>query len=133
MNLFKTAEERGVNYVLARMLQYGSSAEVYGHVDDFMYRHENVYITICTDVFSAAFAPGVSATQALGLDPEIVIPIIKHILRTRKVRGFDICEIAPRFDKDDTTASLGAVLVFAVVSTICAMQGLSIDVGADFF
>lgn len=133
VNLFKTAEERGVNYVLARMLQYGSSAEVYGHIDDFMYRHENVYITICTDVFSAAFAPGVSATQALGLDPEIVIPIIKHILRTRKVRGFDICEIAPRFDKDDTTASLGAVLVFAVVSTICAMQGLSIDVGADFF
>lgn len=133
VNLFKVAEEKGVNYVLARMLQYGSSAEVYEHVDNFMYKHENVYITICTDVFSAAFAPGVSATQALGLDPEVVIPIIKHVIRTRKVRGFDVCEIAPRFDKDDTTASLGAVLIFAVVSTICAMKELSVDVGADFY
>ena len=133
VKLFQTAEEHDVKYMLARMIQYGSQDEVYEHVDNFMYQHENVYITICSDVFSAAVAPGVSATQALGLDPEVAIPIIKHVIRTHKVRGFDVCEIAPRFDQDDTTASLGAVLIFAVVTTLCGMNHLSIDVGADFF
>lgn len=133
VSLFRTAEEKNVKYVLARALQYGSQAQVYEHIDNFMYQHENAYITVCTDVFSAAFAPGVSATQALGLDPEAVVPLMKHILRTRKVRGFDICEISPRFDHDDTTASLGAVLIFAVVTTLCSMNHLSIEIGEDFY
>ena len=58
--------------------------------------------------------------SALGL------PLIKHVLRTRKVRGFDICEISPRFDQDNTTANLGAVIIFAVVNTLCRLNGLSI-------
>jgi len=96
-------------------------------VDTFLYQCKNAYITICTDVFSSAFAPGVSATQSFGADPEAVLPIIKHILRTRKVRGFDICEISPRFDQDNTTANLGAVLIFAVVDTLCGMNHLNVE------
>ena len=68
-------------------------------MDQFLYQCDDTYITVCSDVFSSAFAPGVSAPQSLGLDPEIVLPLIKHVLRTRKVRGFDICEISPRFDQ----------------------------------
>ena len=56
-----------------------------------------------------------------------MLPIIKHIIRTRKVKGFDICEISPRFDQDNTTANLGAVIIFAVVSTLCKMNNLDID------
>ena len=66
----------------------------------------------------------VSAPQSLGLDPEVVLPLLKHVLRTRKVRGFDICEISPRFDQDNTTANLGAVIIFAVINTLCRMNGL---------
>ena len=133
VSLFRTAEELGVHYVLARELQYGSATSVYEKVDTFMYEHESAYITICTDVFSSAFAPGVSATQAIGLDPEVVLPVIKHILRTRKIRGFDICEISPRFDHDNTTASLGAVLIFSVVNTICQMHGLAVNTGVEYY
>ena len=97
-------------------------------IDTFLYECDSAYITICTDVFSSAFAPGVSATQSLGLDPEVVLPLLKHILRTRQVRGFDICEISPRFDQDNTTANLGAVLIFAVVNTMCKLNNLAIDV-----
>lgn len=97
-------------------------------MDTFLYQCSSAYITVCTDVFSSAFAPGVSATQSLGLDPEVVLPIIKHILRTRRVRGFDICEISPRFDQDNTTANLGAVIIFAVVNTLCKLNNLAIDV-----
>ena len=79
---------------------------------------------ILRGVFATVIAPGVSAPQSLGLDPEVVLPLLKHVLRTRKVRGFDICEISPRFDQDNTTANLGAVIIFAVINTLCRMNGL---------
>lgn len=127
IKLFKTATELGVNYVLAKNFTASNMAGILEKVDTFLYPSKNAYITICTDVFSSAFAPGVSATQSLGLDPEVVLPVIKHILRTRKVRGFDLCEISPRFDQDNTTANLGAVLVFSVVDTLTTLNGLQVE------
>ena len=127
VQLFKVAKALGVEYILAKEVQTSGYASILEKVDLFMTECRNAYVTVCTDVFSSAFAPGVSATQSLGLDPEVVLPIIKHILRTRKVRGFDICEISPRFDQDNTTANLGAVIIFAVVSTLCKMNDLDID------
>lgn len=129
VNLFRTAERLGVDYILAKNISSTNYAAILEKVDMFLYHCEASYITVCTDVFSSAFAPGVSAPQSLGLDPEIVLPIIKHILRTRKVRGLDICEISPRFDQDNTTANLGATIAFAAVNTICKLHGLVI---ADF-
>lgn len=126
VQLFKAAKTLGVDYILAKELQPANYAAVLERVDTFLYHCKTAYITICTDVFSSAFAPGVSATQSFGADPEAVLPIIKHILRTRKVRGFDICEISPRFDQDNTTANLGAVLIFAVIDTLCGMNHLNV-------
>ena len=124
VSLFKYAQENDVNYILAKEIQNSTYAVILEKIDTFLFHCSSAYMTICTDVFSAAFAPGVSATQALGLEPEAVLPIIKHILRTRKVRGFDICEISPRFDQDDTTAKLGAVIIFTVVNTMCKLNDL---------
>lgn len=133
VSLFKTAEKLGVRYVLAKEIQNGSYISVVEKIDTFLYNYESTYITICTDVFNSAFAPGVSATQSIGLDPEVVLPLIKHIIRTRKVKGFDICEISPRFDQDDTTASLGAVIIFTVVNTICKLRNLAVITETDFY
>jgi formiminoglutamase len=124
VSLFKYAQENDVNYILAKDIRKSTYEIVLEKIDTFLYQCDSAYVTICTDVFSAAFAPGVSATQALGLEPDVVLPIIKHILRTRKIRGFDICEISPRFDQDHTTAKLGAVIIFAVVNTLCKINDL---------
>ena len=124
VSLFKKARELGVDYVLAKEIQGSNMESILERMDTFLYRCRDAYITVCTDVFSSAFAPGVSAPQSLGLDPEVVLPLLKHVLRTRKVRGFDICEISPRFDQDNTTANLGAVIIFAVINTLCRMNGL---------
>jgi len=126
VSLFKYAQEHDVNYILAKEIQTSTYEVILEKIDTFLYHCSSAYMTICTDVFSAAYAPGVSATQALGLDPEAVLPIIKHILRTRKIKGFDICEISPRFDQDDTTAKLGAVIIFTVVNTMCKLNDLLI-------
>lgn len=119
VSLFKTADKLGTDYIQAQEIQSGTYINIIERVDSFMYDLDNIYITICADVFSSAFAPGVSATQSLGLDPDVVLPILKHILRSKKAVAFDICEVSPRFDQDNTTANLAAVLVFSVIDTIC--------------
>ena len=115
-----------MDYVLAKEVQSSNLESILERLDQYLYQCRDAYITVCTDVFSSAFAPGVSAPQSLGLDPEAVLPLLKHVLRTRKVRGFDICEISPRFDQDNTTANLGAVIIFAVVNTLSRLSGLSV-------
>ena len=69
-------------------------------------------------------AAAIDGCGPLTLFFRVVLPLLKHVLRTRKVRGFDICEISPRFDQDNTTANLGAVIIFAVINTLCRMNGL---------
>ncbi|MGO1580487.1 MAG: formimidoylglutamase [Peptoniphilaceae bacterium] len=117
-SLFKFADAAGVEYVLAKDMIHHDLFSIFEQVDDFMRKVDSAYVTICSDVFSSSFAPGVSAPQPLGLDPEIVILILKHILTYDKVISFDIAEVSPRFDKDNTTASLAAVLIFTLVSKL---------------
>lgn len=126
VDLFKTAGKLGVKYILAKDIVDSDSWSLLEKIDDFIKLNDHLYVTICSDVFSSAYAPGVSATQPLGLDPERVLKFIKYILKSNKVISFDIAEVAPRFDQDNTTANLAAVLIFSVISTIAQMHNLSI-------
>jgi len=121
--LFKKAQSIGAHWMLARDIAEGGAEAAFPLIDDFCARHEKVMITTCADVFSTAYAPGVSAPQPLGLDPEKVLRMIKRIMACGKLAGFDICEVAPRFDQDSTTASLAATLIFAVVNSIAEQRG----------
>ncbi|HWR44503.1 formimidoylglutamase [Sporomusa sp.] len=124
LELFKTAEQYGVVHIPAEEVATKGDWNVIEKVDEFMKSTKHIYITVCADVFSTAFAPGVSAAQSLGLHPEEVLRYLKHIIRSEKVIGFDIAEISPRFDQDSTTASLAKVLIFSVVNAMCRLKGL---------
>ena len=124
VSLFKYAQEHDVHYIHAKEIRKSTYEIVLEKIDTFLYHCNSGYMTICTDVFSAAFAPGVSAPQPMGLKPDVVLPIIKHALRTRKIKGLDICEISPRYDFDGTTAKLGAIIIFSVVNTMCKLNDL---------
>jgi formiminoglutamase len=127
VDLFKTSERLGVQHLLAKDLAEMPLQEAQMILWDFASSREHLYVTICIDVFSSAFAPGVSATQPLGLDPERAFQLLRHLFQTRKVRGFDVCEVSPRFDQDSVTASLAKVLVFSAVTALAQLHGLSID------
>lgn len=116
--LFKTAEKLNVPYILARDITHRDDYMIMEDIHEFIKSKEHIQITICSDVFSSAFAPGVSATQSLGLEPEKVLKLIKYILRTKKAIGFDIAEVSPRFDQDNNTANLAAVIIFSVINTL---------------
>lgn len=125
VELFKTADKLNVNYVLAKDISGNNIFDELDKLDNFMQDQEHIYITVCSDVFSSAFAPGVSASQSLGLDPEIVLKFIKHILKSNKVISFDIAEVSPRFDQDNNTANLAAVIIFSVVTALAKINNLS--------
>ncbi len=118
VSLFKDAERLGVEYILAKDIANTDYYPMVEKLDDFMRKQDHLYITICSDVFSSAFAPGVSAPQPLGLNPDKVLIFLKYILRSKKTISFDIAEVSPRFDQDDTTANLASVMIFSVVNTL---------------
>lgn len=116
LSLFKKAEELNVRYIMAKDLTMDTLSKNQETVDTFIYKHDYIYLSICSDVLSAAYAPGVSAPQPFGLHPEIVITLVKHILLSGKVMGMDIAEVSPRFDTDNRTARLAAILFFAALN-----------------
>jgi formiminoglutamase len=68
-------------------------------------------ISLDLDVFPAFVAPGVSAPQAVGLDPRLVV----HMIRTLgpRVKQLGIYEYNPRYDVDDRTARLAALFLYS--------------------
>jgi formiminoglutamase len=118
VSLFRFAEELGVETVLARDINDFDLEPVKQKLSAFLAGIDASYVTICADVFSSAFAPGVSASQPFGLHPETVLRLLKHVLASGKVVSFDFAEVSPRFDSDDNTAKLAAVFVYALVNTL---------------
>jgi len=118
VSLFRVAEELGVETVLAKNINGADLATIKQKIDAFIAGNDAIYVTICADVFSSAFAPGVSAPQPFGLQPETVLRLLKHVLASGKVVTFDFAEVSPRFDSDDNTAKLAAVFIFALVNTL---------------
>ena len=117
-SLFKTAEALGVEYILAKEIDEKSLSRIYRKLEKYIRQHKYIYLTLCSDVFSSAFAPGVSAPQPFGLHPEILLKLIKYIIKSGKVVSIDIAEVSPRFDEDNQTAQLAAITIYAVINTL---------------
>lgn len=118
VNLFQTAEQLGADYILAQDITKSNILELLNKLNYYLNQNDYIYLSICADVFSSAIAPGVSSTQPLGIEAEIALDLIKHIIKSKKVISFDIAEVSPRFDLDNSTAKLAAIIIFAVVNTL---------------
>ena len=105
-------------FVMAIALIFFANEVSSKNLDEFIAQNDCIYLTICSDVFSSAFAPGVSAPQPFGLHPEIGLKLIKHIAGSKKVISFDIAEVLPRFDEDNRTAKLAAIIIFAAINKL---------------
>jgi len=117
-SLFAKADEIGAEYILAKDISSVLLPQVELLIQEFVKDKDQVYLTLCTDVLSAAHAPGVSAVQPFGLDPDLVLQLIKAIIKTGKVCSMDIAEVSPRFDSDNRTAKLVAVYIYAVINAL---------------
>jgi formiminoglutamase len=114
-HLFETAKKYNTKIILADELHQGQLEKTVDFIDRVIDSNDMVYLSLCLDVFSAAYAPGVSAIQALGLMPWHVIPLVRQLAASGKVVSYDIAELAPRYDFDQCTAKLAANLVYEIV------------------
>jgi formiminoglutamase len=114
--LFNFAKSNNTQYILAGDIHKEYADKINSVIQDFIASVDILYLTICMDVFSAAFAPGVSAAAYNGIFPDVFfIQILKQIIQTNKIKAFDIAEVNPDFDIDNRTARLGASFIFEFV------------------
>lgn len=123
-----TAAQLGTMVVPADMVRQDAKGRVIAQLDAFISSCDVVYVTLCMDVFAAAFAPGVSAPQPLGLSPPQLLPFLHYLAGSGKMVGFDVAEVAPPLDRDNQTVTLGAAIIAEVIHHLRAMP---FRVGAD--
>ena len=111
VSLFETAKQLNCKFLYADDFFLKPTSNTIAFLDPIIAKADRIYLSICLDVFSQAFAPGVSAPQPLGLEPWHIIPLIRHIAKSGKLRSFDIVELCPQFDEQDKTVRLATALI----------------------
>jgi formiminoglutamase len=112
---FDIAKQFNTKLILADELHQGQQEKCVDFIDRVIDENELIYMSLSLDVFSPAFAPGVSSIQPLGLNPWHVIPLIRQIAASGKVLSYDIVEHVPCYDIDHRTAKLAAMLVYEII------------------
>ncbi len=112
LQLFDTAHQLGMKYILADELFFENLPNVYAKINELTENVDLLYLTICMDVFNASIAPGVSALAYNGIfaNPTFM-HFYRHILRNEKLVALDVAEVNPEFDEAHKTARLAASLI----------------------
>lgn len=113
--LFNTAEQYQTKILSADDLQANEPVRNLEFIDRVLRDNDHIYLTLCLDVFSAAYAPGVSAPQAFGLTPWQLLPLIRQVAESGKVISYDIAELSPPYDHDARTAKLAANFIYEIL------------------
>lgn len=115
--LFDTAAGLGVKHIPAEGFMAANQEVIKGQLEEFIAGSTHIYVTICMDVFSSSFAPGVSAAAFSGLIPDaFFFSCLKSVMASGKVISMDIAECNPVFDQDQRTAKLAAALAFSMIT-----------------
>jgi formiminoglutamase len=113
--MFDKAKTFRTKILYAEDLHQGQREKSFDFIDRIIDENEIIYISLSLDVFSPAYAPGVSTIQPLGLTPWHIIPLIRQAAASGKVISYDISEHVPRYDIDHRTAKLAATLIYEIV------------------
>jgi formiminoglutamase len=117
VELFNYADSINTHYYLAETM-LNEPEVVQDALSEWLLSAQNIYLTLCLDVFAAACAPGVSAPQAMGLLPHSLLPFFRQVLQSGKVVGFDVAELNPVYDRDEQTAMLAAYFIAEVLRNV---------------
>ncbi len=114
--LFEYAKQKNVRLVEDVDCTLDRLGELERVISAFLNSIDELYLTICLDVFSACHVPGVSAPSAVGVEPVVVIKLLKKLKFMCKqhrvtLRVADVAEMNPEYDQDNRTAKLAARLV----------------------
>lgn len=117
--LFDRASKTGSTYLLDKELNIFTNESVKETITSFCEEVDGIYLSIDMDVFSAAFAPGISAANPKGLAPDYLFDeYITTIFNSKKVLSIDFAEVNPTYDIDNRTSKLAARLLFDVIERL---------------
>lgn len=108
---FELAKTFNTHYLLADDIHLHDQTLCDAFINRLIDNNDFIYVSLSLDVFSPAFAPGVSNIQPLGLYPWQVIPFLRKIASSGKMISFDVVEHTPLYDIDHRTAKLAASLI----------------------
>ena len=78
---------------------------------------KRIYLSIDMDVIDPAFAPGVTEPEPAGILPNQLLIIAKEIAK-EGVLGFDLMEICPKYDIQNTTQYLAYRIILEIISSM---------------
>lgn len=114
--LFNFAHSKSVQIFHAKELHEHRIGKIIDEIIAFGRSVDLVYLTVDLDVFSAAYAPGVSAPAYRGIVPDINFDLLfSTILELPNLRSVDVAELNPALDIDNRTAKLAVDLLFKVL------------------
>ncbi len=116
--LFDRAGELNVTFLPAGAMTSGNLPNILNAINNLAKEVDEIYLTICLDVFDSSVAPGVSAPSVAGLSAGFVAEIIHRIMETGKVVVCSIAELNPLYDTDNKTARLAAFILYTIVEEI---------------
>lgn len=112
--LFKRAEDLNVDYITADEIHLNLN-HILDKLKQIIQQFDAIYISLDIDAFDASFAPGVSATTINGLTPFQVKYILKLLMKSGKVKLFDVVEYNSNFDIDNMTSKLSAQMIYEIL------------------
>ena len=118
--LFEFAKAHHVTWRYDTECIHNQLASITQQLDSFCRQIDELYFTICLDVFAPHSAPGVSAPSIIGIEPAFALQLIEAIKSSCikhnvNWRISDIAEMNPAFDIDQGTARLAARLIDEIV------------------
>lgn len=109
-----------LDFAIANKVRFSWLSELNGHgfqtENLLLPEDESVYVTVDIDGFSVQHAPGCSAPQVIGFNPERMLPLLLDLGKNKKVTSLDICEVNPFFDRDNQTSKLAAMLIYNFIT-----------------
>lgn len=72
----------------------------------------NIMATMDMDVVNQADAPGVSAPNSSGISKKLWLELAFEFGKSPAVKSFDLCEVNPKYDRDQQTVKLAALTIW---------------------
>src|SRR5690606_39744077 len=113
---FHTAQATNTVFVPASKMTLYHLPEISETINQFLSDVEYCYVSIDMDGFAAAHALGVSAPAHAGFQPDVALECLNLLKQSGKIISLDIAETNPRFDIDNRTERLAALLAHVAVS-----------------
>jgi agmatinase len=113
----KYAKKAGIHFITSHQIKAKGKEEIIKILNKKLDGYKQVYLSIDVDVLDPAFAPAVQNPEPEGISINELLDILHKICKKKRVIGFDVVEISPKYD-DGITAIHGAKIIFELIGFI---------------